>query len=127
MVALDTNIAIEILRGQTRPLTDAGLQLADCTLPVTVAGELLFGARNSGRVEKNLLWYRDFIQTLPSLVLDGIAAEHYAEIRLALTHQGRLIPANDMWIAAICRANDVPLLTFDKHFGYVPGLQLLVP
>ena len=93
------------------------MQLADCTLPVTVAGELLFRARNSGRVEKNL----------PLLVLDGIAAEHYAEIRLALKQQGRPIPENDMWIAAICRANDVPLLTFDKHFGYVPGLQLLVP
>ena len=127
MVALDTNVAIAILRGQTQLLADANIQLANCALPITVAGELLFGARNSGRVEKNLLWYRDFIQTLPSLVLDGIAAEHYAEIRLALKQQGRPIPENDMWIAAICRVNDVPLLTFDKHFGYVPGLQLLVP
>ncbi len=127
MVALDTNIAIAILRGQAQLLTDHNLQLSNCALPITVAGELLFGARNSGRVEKNLLWYRDFIQTLPSLILDGIAAEHYAEIRLALKQKGSPIPENDMWIAAICRANDVPLLTLDKHFGYVPGLALMAP
>lgn len=30
-----------------------------------------------------------------------------------------------MWIAAICRAHDVPLLTFDRHFAEVPGLALV--
>ena len=30
-----------------------------------------------------------------------------------------------MWIAAICRAHDVPLLTFDRHFAEVPGLMLV--
>ena len=125
MVALDTNIAIDILRGKLEPPTDS--RDAHHALPVTVVGELLFGAQNSGRPDANLVLYRKFIYNLDVLLLDALAAEHYAEIRLALKQQGRPIPENDMWIAAICRANDVPLLTFDKHFGYVPGLQLLVP
>lgn len=105
----------------------AAIQTTDFALPVTVAGELLFGAQNSGRPAENLQNYRSFILDTQVLLLDALATEHYAEIRLALKQQGRPIPENDMWIAAICRANDVPLLTFDKHFGYVPGLQLLVP
>ena len=125
MVAIDTNVVIAHLR-QTLVLP-AAIQTTDFALPVTVAGELLFGAQNSGRPAENLRNYRSFILDTQVLLLDMLAAEHYAEIRLALKQQGRPIPENDMWIAAICRANDVPLLTFDKHFGYVPGLQLLVP
>ena len=125
MVAIDTNVVIAHLR-QTLVLP-AAIQTTDFALPVTVAGELLFGAQNSGRPAENLRNYRSFILDTQVLLLDMLAAEHYVEIRLALKQQGRPIPENDMWIAAICRANDVPLLTFDKHFGYVPGLQLLVP
>ena len=124
MVAIDTNVAIAMLRGKTQFLVAAGLQLTDCALPVTVAGELLFGARNSGRARENLHSYRQFIHDLPVLLLDGLAAEYYAEIRLALKQKGRPIPENDMWIAAICRAHEAPLLTYDRHFAEVPDLQL---
>ena len=90
-----------------------------------MAGELLFGARNSGRYADNLIAYRSFILDLRSLSLDSLAAEHYAKIRLALNQKGHPIPENDMWIAAICRAHDVLLLTFDKHFAEIPDLQFV--
>ena len=123
MVAVDTNVAIAHLRESIR--LPAGVKADDCTLPIPVVGELLFGALNSGRPTANLLAYRKFIYNLEILVLDALAAEHYAEIRLALKQKGRPIPENDMWIAAICRAHDAPLLTFDRHFAEVPGLALV--
>lgn len=123
MVALDTNVAIELLRGKlTLPLT---LQTVPQALPIIVAGELLFGAQNSGRRLENLAAHRSFILDLEVLLLDNLAAEYYAEIRLALKHKGRPIPENDMWIASICRAHDVALLTFDKHFAEISDLQLV--
>ena len=125
MVALDTNVAIALLRGNTQLLADAKVQPEDCALPVIVTGELLFGARNSGRPAENLAAYRRFVHDLHSLLFDGLAAEHYAQIRLVLKLKGRPIPENDMWIAAICRAHDVPRLTFDRHFAKVPGLALV--
>ena len=125
MVALDTNVAIEILRGKLQLPRER--QQAPYALPTVAAGELLFGAWNSGLPTKNLVLYRTFIHNLPALLLDALAAEHYAEIRLALKLKGRPIPDNDMWIAAICRAHDVPLLTFDRHFAEVPGLRVLTP
>ena len=54
-----------------------------------------------------------------------MTAEHYAEIRLALKQKGRPIPENDMWISAVCRTHDVPLLTFDRHFAEIPFLRLV--
>lgn len=125
MVAIDTNIAIALLRGKTQFLADANILIENCVLPTIVAGELLFGARNSGRPVDNLIAYRSFILDLQPLPLDALAAEHYAEIRLALKQKGRPIPENDMWIAAICRAHDVPLLTFDQHFIEIPDLPLV--
>ena len=123
MVAIDTNIAIAYLKQEL--VIPAGVNVEDFLLPVTVVGELLFGAANSGRAIDNLREYRSFIHDLRVLLLDAAAAEHYAEIRLALKQKGRPIPENDMWIAAICRAHDVPLLTFDKHFAEIPGLLLV--
>ena len=125
MVALDTNVAIALLRGKTQLLLDAGVRIEDCALPVVVAGELLFGAQNSSRPAENLVAYRSFILDMQPLLLDALAAEHYAKIRLALKQKGRPIPENDMWIAAICRAHDAPLLTFDQHFAEVPDLTLI--
>ena len=120
---MDTNVAIAHLRESIR--LPAGVKADDFTLPIPVVGELLFGAQNSGRPAANLLAYRKFIYNLEILVLDALAAEHYAEIRLALKQKGRPIPENDMWIAAICRAHDAPLLTLDRHFAEVPDLTLI--
>ena len=123
MVAIDTNVAITWLK--TSFTLPVGMNVNDFALPTPVVGEMLFGARNSGRPVANLELYRSFFSNLPVLSLNLLAAEHYAEIRLALKQKGRPIPENDMWIAAICRAHDVPLLTFDQHFAEIPGLPLV--
>lgn len=123
MVAIDTNVAIAHLNNKLR--LPPGVSTEQLALPVTVVGELLFGAYNSGRVAANLLAYRSFIYDLNVLVVDALAAEYYAEIRFALKKLGQPIPENDIWIAAICRATDAPLFTFDKHFDRVAGLQLI--
>jgi len=99
--------------------------MGDIVLPSIVVGELLFGAANSGRPEANLVAYKQEIDHFKVLPLDKAAAEHYAEIRLYLKQRGRPIPENDVWIAAICRANEVPLFTLDRHFSEVPNMQLM--
>lgn len=47
----------------------------------------------------------------------------YAEVRSELKKAGTPIPANDGWIAALCRQHDLPLLSQDKHFDSVKGLR----
>ncbi len=93
-------------------------------LPITVCGELLFGAKNSGRNAANELKYVRFINTCIVLNADFLFANQYAIIRKQLKNIGRPIPENDIWIAAICVINNLELATRDKHFQYVDGLQL---
>jgi tRNA(fMet)-specific endonuclease VapC len=52
-IALDTSVAIRYLNGD-EAVVQRVLALANVILPLTVVGELLFGAANSARAAKNL-------------------------------------------------------------------------
>ena len=115
MVALDTNIAIDFLRGDNL-VKDKVLTFKKIYLPVTVCGELIFGAENSSKKEINLKQTRKFINTCSVLDCNYLVAEKYSLIRKHLKEKGKPIPENDIWIAAVSMANNIPLLTKDKHF-----------
>jgi predicted nucleic acid-binding protein len=42
-----------------------------------------------------------------------------------LRQAGKPIPTNDLWIAALCRQHGLPLLSRDRHFDVVSGVQRL--
>jgi predicted nucleic acid-binding protein len=50
-------------------------------------------------------------------------SSHYANLRLHLKSQGSPIPANDLWIAAMTKELQLPLLSNDHHFDLIPGLD----
>jgi tRNA(fMet)-specific endonuclease VapC len=122
-IALDTNIAIDLLNGKDNVIQKFE-KYPSFNLPVTVCGELLFGALNSDRSKKNILKYRGFISVCVILDINSEVAEQYAAIRKRLKDQGTPIPENDIWIAATCIVNEVRLATNDKHFNNVEGLKL---
>jgi tRNA(fMet)-specific endonuclease VapC len=68
---------------------------------------------------------RDFLQTVILLLPDRSTIEHYAQVKAELAGMGRLIPDNDIWIAAMARQFDLPLVTQDGHFAGVPALETL--
>ena len=106
-IALDTNAAIDLLNGKSE-VTELLKGFDLIFLPVTVVGELLFGAKNSSRKKENLLNFRNFIESCEVLDTNGLIAEEYSDIRMNLKEKGRPIPENDIWIAAICRSNAIP-------------------
>ena len=123
-IALDTNIAIDILNGKKDILTKYE-KYSTIHLPVTVCGELLFGAANSVNVKKNLANYRGFISNCMILNINSAIAEQYAKIRKKLKDKGTPIPENDIWIAATCIVYEISLATNDKHFNNIEDLKLL--
>ena len=123
-LALDTNIAVEILNGNED--TIAKLKKFDIFyLPITVCGELLFGALNSKKKKTNLKKFRNFIKSCKILNSNILIAEEYAAIRFRLKEKGNPIPENDIWIAAICNINNIPIATNDKHFKNIEGLKII--
>ncbi len=127
MKLLDTNICIHLLNAREPALRErfrshSPLELALCSV---VRAELLWGARNSGRVERNLERVHVFAEPFKSLSFDDACAEHYALIRSDLAARGQPIGPNDLMIAAIAVAHDATLVTRNqREFEPVSDLVL---
>lgn len=124
-LALDTNIVIDLFNGNEQTKNAIEENADQICLPSVVCGELLYGAKNSGKVEKNLEKHRAFIQNCEILRHNSEVEEAYSDIRKELKDKGNPIPENDIWIAATCKAHDVKLATKDKHFKDISNLKLL--
>lgn len=59
------------------------------------------------------------------LDVDRATASHYAEVRHQLKKDGRPIPENDVWIAALARQHQLPIVSRDAHFDSVRGIRRL--
>jgi tRNA(fMet)-specific endonuclease VapC len=123
-VLLDTNVVVAHFRND--PDLTARLRATPAIyLPWVVLGELHYGALRAGRREPQLTLIRDFLQTVILLLPDRSTSERYGQVKAELAGIGRLIPDNDIWIAAMARQFDLPLVTRDVHFSAVPRLTTL--
>ena len=78
-IALDTNVAIEFLNGK-QDIIELVNQYDLIYLPITVCGELLFGAKNSTQRINNEAKYKEFIKNCIILDTNDLVAETYAAI-----------------------------------------------
>ena len=92
-------------------------------VPVIVLGEYRLGIAQSRRRTEYENWLREWIGAVTVLDIDEETTHHYAAIGLELKRSGTPIPANDLWIAALCRQHAMPLVSRDRHFDLVKGLQ----
>jgi len=94
-------------------------------VPVIVLGEYRLGIAQSRHYTSYENWLRDWITAVIVLDIQEETTQHYAAIGLELKKKGRHIPANDVWIAALCRQHALPLLSRDRHFDVVAGIRRL--
>jgi hypothetical protein len=63
--------------------------------------------------------------TMQPLPVDEQVSDAWAELSVALRKDGRRLATNDGWIAATAIAHGLPLLTQDRDYGGVPGLDVI--
>ncbi|MCL0088170.1 type II toxin-antitoxin system VapC family toxin [Dehalococcoidia bacterium] len=123
-LAVDTNAVIAYREAILTVCTL--IQEADTLfLPVIVLGELLYGAVNSVKPQKNEQAVHKFSAQSVLVPIDEAIAIRYATVRLELKRMGNPIPENDLWIGATRLELGVPLLTRDGHFDYIHGLEVI--
>jgi tRNA(fMet)-specific endonuclease VapC len=123
-IIVDTSAAIDYMKGvpaAARVLESS----ASVGAPSIVLGELLHGAQKSDRPAENIARVERFASKVTVVPVDPETAYHYSDIKTSLVRKGRLIPENDLWIAAVARQHQLPVVTRDSHFGEVSGLGLL--
>lgn len=128
VLIIDTNVYSGFLRGVPRAV-QALRAAQEIHLPLIVLAELLSGFAAGTRLRKNRDELARFMASprVHLLKPDEKTAQHYADVFTALRRQGTPIPTNDLWIAALARQHRLRLLSFDAHFGAVPGLLLHEP
>jgi predicted nucleic acid-binding protein len=92
-------------------------------IPVIVLGEYRLGIAQSRHRVSYENWLREWTAAVSVLDIDDDTTHSYAAIGLELKKKGKPIPANDLWIAALCRQYSLPLLSRGRHFDFVSGLR----
>ena len=121
---MDTNVIVRILNGD-QTLVQQLLSYDNlCTCSI-VLGELLYGAAKSARSQENRNKAKAFCSHFNLLQVDENVSDAYGSIKNELLKHGKVLPENDMWIAATALANNISVITQDKHFSDIPGLQVI--
>jgi tRNA(fMet)-specific endonuclease VapC len=94
-------------------------------IPAIVLGEYRYAISQSRERRHYEQWLAEYLPTFQSLNVDEQTTIPYAAVRSELKKAGTPIPSNDVWIAAICRQYALPLVSRDRHFDLVAGIQRL--
>ena len=117
-ICLDTDVCIEVLRSSERSAEILNkTQNKEVFVTSVTAYELLLRKTNLDVVKV-------FLGNLQILDFDKQSAMIASEMTKSLKEKGKMIQPIDIFIAAISKSNDCPLLTFNtNHFSYT-GVEL---
>jgi predicted nucleic acid-binding protein len=127
LLVLDTNYYSALAKNDPKvnSLIRASEEIA---LPHIVIGELLGGFYYGSRFERN---YNDLQKVLAKptcrVLMPSIeTAKIYGQLYADLKRRGKMIPTNDIWIAALTIEYEGTLATYDTDFSIIKDLRLIV-
>ncbi len=114
---LDTS-AYSALQQGNKDVILAISQANQLFVPVVVIGELRYGFVNGTKSQENERVLQKFLATDSVDILDitNDTTPHYAELYKHAKRKGKALSNNDLWIAALARQHDNPLLSLDRDF-----------
>ncbi len=125
MRILDTDVCVEILRGNHAVIRRREEVLDDVATTWVTAAELHYGAARSAAADDNAQLAKRFLATLKILGLDPPAVERFGSLKASLELKGRRLADFDLLIAAVTLSHGAVLVTGNhNHYARVPGLEL---
>lgn len=124
MILLDTNTVIHYLKG--RDTVVARFQNAsprELSIPAVVAYEIEYGSRKVASLRRRSI-VSEFLANLEQVPFDRDAARASAQIRVDLEARGAVIGPLDLLIAGTAVSRNAVLVTSNKEFSRVRGLNL---
>ena len=124
-ILLDTNGYSHFMAGDV-VVFDYMVESETIYLSTIVIGELFAGFLGGKRTSENKKELLDFIDK-PNVEIFDVTietSEIFGEIKNQLKKAGKMIPLNDIWIAAHAIETGAKLITYDKHFTSISGLRL---
>lgn len=87
-------------------------------------GELYHGAESSSYVNRNKVQIDEIAQGATIFTVDQSMALTYGRLKRIQMLKGRMLPDNDLWIAATALQHGLTLITRDQYFTWIDKLLL---
>src|SRR5262249_37223666 len=100
----------------------------DLSVSVITVGELFLGVILADDPELRARRLRTvaFVQSnFEPLPIDEAAAHAWADLVGVLRREGKRVPLNDAWIAAIAVSRGMPVVTQDDDYDAMPGVEVI--
>ena len=122
-IAIDTNRYSDQCRGEPKAV-EIFRTAEHIYVPFVTLGELRGGFLCGTKSEENERVLLKFLgePRVDVLHTDDQTTYHYARLFHHLRKQGKMIPTNDLWIAALCLQHNLVLCARDAHFDHLPQL-----
>lgn len=125
-VLIDTDVAIELMRGNAYTLKCLQKCEEQLFLSSISVAELFFGAYHSQKVERNAQIVKRFIGELPRLTLTDMTGQIFGALKQHLRAKSTPVDTLDMLIASLAIENECKIATGNiRHFVKIEGLQLV--
>lgn len=131
-LAIDSSAAVDFFDPQS-PSPAPMEQTNNLFLPLPVLGELEFGVLNSSPERRPLASkkFNELVERCHLLLPDRATATFYAAVRLnvhfppSMSRRRETHLLNDLWIAALCLQHRLPLLSNDRDFDGIEGVDVI--
>ena len=125
LIILDTNAYTAFINGDTKIYEY--IARADIVYISTVMlGELYTGFYGGSKPNWNNNILHDFLEKATVRIIDVThgTAKIFGVVKNELRQKAKMIPVNDIWIAAHAIETDSTLLSYDKHFTNISNLKI---
>ena len=120
---LDTSILILALNND--PVIRERLVTTDrAFISAVTLGELYHGAESSLYINKNKIQIDEIAQGATIFTVDQSTALTDGRLKSIQMLKGRMLPDNDLWIAATSLQHGLTLVARDNHFTWIDKLSL---
>lgn len=124
-ILLDTNAYSGFMSGDQLVL-ECIVESEIIYMSTIMIGKLFAGFHGGSKFSKNKKELKTFLSKEGVKIIDVSieTSEIFGEIKSELSRKGKMIPLNDIWIAAHAIETGAKLVTHDAHFKNISGLRL---
>ncbi len=125
MILIDTDICIELLRGNKKVIEKRKEEYTSIAISFMTASELYYGAYKSNNPSHNTSLVEEFILTVNVIQSSIRISKRCGDLKSKLQREGSLIEDADIFVAATCLENCDKLITGNiKHYNRIDELKI---
>jgi tRNA(fMet)-specific endonuclease VapC len=125
VILLDTDVCIEILRGNEKAIRRQEACPEELAVSFMTAAELFYGAEHSDFPERSHMLVQRFLVAVPMIQSEDGILHRFAALKAGLKRRRLPLPDADIFIAATALEHANALVTGNaKRFSRIEGLRI---